>query len=317
MALPADLDRRVEAVRRFNRLYTRKIGVLGAGLLDSPYSLTQARVLYELAHRERPTASDLVRDLGLDPGYLSRILRSFEKQGLLARVASADDARQRRLTLTALGRRTFAGLERTTRQQIAALIEPLPEPQQTRLERAMDQIEGVLGGDSPADADGAPAEPGYILRPHRPGDMGWVVHRHAALYAAEYGWDESFEALVAEIAAGFIRNFQPARERCWIAERDGRILGSIFLVQESEAVAKLRLLLVEPAARGLGLGQRLIDECLAFARSCGYRQVRLWTNGNLAAARHLYKKAGFRLIESEPHHSFGHDLVSETWELTL
>jgi DNA-binding MarR family transcriptional regulator/GNAT superfamily N-acetyltransferase len=317
MALPADLDRRVEAVRRFNRFYTRKIGVLGAGLLDSPYSLTQARVLYELAHRERPTASDLVRDLGLDPGYLSRILRSFEKQGLLARVASADDARQRRLTLTALGRRTFAGLERTTRQQIAALLEPLPEPQQTRLERAMDQIEGVLGGDSPADADGAPAEPGYILRPHRPGDMGWVVHRHAALYAAEYGWDESFEALVAEIAAGFIRNFQPARERCWIAERDGRILGSIFLVRESEDVAKLRLLLVEPSARGLGLGQRLIDECLAFARRSGYRRVRLWTNANLAAARHLYRKAGFRLIESEPHRSFGHDLVSETWELTL
>ncbi|QEX14776.1 GNAT family N-acetyltransferase [Hypericibacter terrae] len=317
MALPADLDRRVEAVRRFNRFYTRKIGVLGAGLLDSPYSLTQARVLYELAHRERPTASDLVRDLGLDPGYLSRILRGFENEGLLARVASADDARQRRLTLTALGRRTFAGLERTTRQQIAALLEPLPEPQQTRLERAMDQIEGVLGGDSPADADGAPAEPGYILRPHRPGDMGWVVHRHAALYAAEYGWDESFEALVAEIAAGFIRNFQPARERCWIAERDGRILGSIFLVRESEDVAKLRLLLVEPSARGLGLGQRLIDECLAFARRSGYRRVRLWTNANLAAARHLYRKAGFRLIESEPHRSFGHDLVSETWELTL
>ena len=317
MALSADLDRRVEAVRRFNRFYTRKIGVLGEGLLDSPYSLTQARVLYELAHRERPTASDLVRDLGLDPGYLSRILRGFEKQGLLARVASAEDARQRQLTLTASGRRTFAGLERNTRQQIAALLEPLPEPQQTRLERAMEQIEGVLGGDSPADADGAPAAPGYILRQHRPGDMGWVVHRHAALYAAEYGWDESFEALVAEIAAGFIRNFRPARERCWIAERDGQILGSIFLVQESEEVAKLRLLLVEPSARGLGLGRRLIDECLAFARRCGYRRVRLWTNGNLAAARHLYRKAGFRLIESEPHRSFGHDLVSETWELTL
>ena len=317
MALSADLDRRVEAVRRFNRFYTRKIGVLGAGLLDSPYSLTQARVLYELAHRDRPTASDLVGDLGLDPGYLSRILRGFEKQGLLARVASAEDARQRRLALTALGRRTFAGLERTTRRQIAALLEPLPEPQQTRLERAMNQIEGVLGGDNPADADSAPAEPGYTLRPHRPGDMGWVVHRHAALYAEEYGWDESFEALVAEIAAGFIRNFRPARERCWIAERDGRILGSIFLVQESEDVAKLRLLLVEPSARGLGLGQRLIDECLAFARRCGYRRVRLWTNANLAAARHLYRKAGFRLIESEPHRSFGHDLVSETWELTL
>jgi DNA-binding MarR family transcriptional regulator/GNAT superfamily N-acetyltransferase len=314
MALSADLDRRVEAVRRFNRFYTRKIGVLGEGLLDSPYSLTQARVLYELAHRERPTASDLVKDLALDPGYLSRILRGFEKQGLLARAASAEDARQRHLTLTSLGRKTFAGLDRTTRRQITALLEPLSEPLQTRLERAMDQIEGVLGKGGAA---GAPAAPDYILRPHRPGDIGWVVHRHAALYAAEYGWDESFEALVAEITAGFIRNFQPARERCWIAERDGQILGSIFLVQESEAVAKLRLLLVEPAARGLGLGQRLIDECLAFARSCGYGQVRLWTNGHLAAARHLYKKAGFHLIESKPCHSFGHDLVSETWELTL
>jgi DNA-binding MarR family transcriptional regulator/GNAT superfamily N-acetyltransferase len=314
MALSADLDRRVEAVRRFNRFYTRKIGVLGEGLLESPYSLTQARVLYELAHRERPTASDLVRDLGLDPGYLSRILRGFERQGLLARVASAEDARQRHLGLTSLGRKTFAGLDRTTRQQITALLEPLSGPQQSRLEQAMDQIEGVLGKGGRA---AAPGGPDCILRPHRPGDMGWVVHRHAALYAAEYGWDESFEALVAEITAGFIRNFQPARERCWIAERDGRILGSIFLVQESEAVAKLRLLLVEPAARGLGLGQRLIDECLAFARRCGYSQVRLWTNGNLAAARHLYKKAGFRLIESEPYRSFGHDLVSETWELTL
>lgn len=317
MVLSADLDRRVEAIRRFNRFYTRKIGVLGEGLLDSPYSLTQARVLYELAHRERPTASDLVKDLGLDPGYLSRILRGLEKQGLLARAASAEDARQRHLTLTALGRKTFAGLDRTTRQQITALLEPLSEPQQSWLERAMDQIEGVLGKGSAADAAAAPVAPDYILRPHRPGDMGWVVHRHAALYAAEYGWDESFEALVAEITAGFIKNFQPARERCWIAERDGQILGSIFLVQESASVAKLRLLLVEPAARGLGLGQRLIDECLAFARSCGYGQVRLWTNSHLFAARHLYQKAGFRLIESESYHSFGHDLVSETWALTL
>jgi DNA-binding MarR family transcriptional regulator/GNAT superfamily N-acetyltransferase len=317
MTLSADFDRRVEAVRRFNRFYTRKIGVLGEGLLDSPYSLTQARVLYELAHRDQPTASDLVKDLGLDPGYLSRILRGFEKQGLLARAASAEDARQRHLSLTSLGRKTFAGLDSTTRQQITALLEPLSEPQQTRLERAMDQIEGVLGKGNAADADAAPAAPDYILRPHRPGDMGWVMHRHAALYAEEYGWDESFEALVAEIVAGFIKNFDPTRERCWIAEREGQILGSIFLVQQSATIAKLRLLLVEPAARGLGLGQRLIDACLGFARDRGYLKVQLWTNSNLTAARHLYRKAGFQLVESEPHRSFGHDLVSETWELTL
>ncbi len=315
MALSADLDRRVEAVRRFNRFYTRKIGVLGAGLLESPYSLTQARVLYELAHRERPTASDLVRDLGLDPGYLSRILRGFEKQGLLARVASAKDARQRHLSLTALGRKTFAGLDRTTRRQITALLEPLSGPQQDRIETAMRQIEDAL--DDPAPDNDRPGQGSYRLRPHRPGDMGWVVHRHGALYAAEYGWDETFEALVAEIVAGIIKNFDPARERCWIAERDGQILGSIFLVRESAEVGKLRLLLVEPAARGLGLGQRLIEECLGFAREVGYERVRLWTNGNLLAARHLYRKAGFQLIESEPYRAFGHDLVSETWELTL
>jgi DNA-binding MarR family transcriptional regulator/GNAT superfamily N-acetyltransferase len=312
MALSTDLDRRVEAVRRFNRFYTRKIGVLGEGLLDSPYTLTQARVLYELAHRERPTASDLVKDLGLDPGYLSRILRGFEKHGLLARAPSTEDARQRHLTLTPQGRKAFASLDRITRQQIAALLSPLSEPQQTEIETAMQQIEGVLGDDAPT-----PVPAGYRLRPHRPGDMGWVVHRHGALYAAEYGWDESFEALVAEIVAGFIKHFDPTRERCWIAEGEGQILGSVFLVQDSPAVAKLRLLLVEPAARGLGLGRRLVEECIDFARRTGYRRIRLWTNRNLAAARHLYERLGFQLVESEPHRSFGHDLVGETWELTL
>jgi DNA-binding MarR family transcriptional regulator/GNAT superfamily N-acetyltransferase len=312
MALSTDLDRRVEAVRRFNRFYTRKIGVLGEGLLDSPYTLTQARVLYELAHRERPTASDLVKDLGLDPGYLSRILRGFEKHGLLARAPSTEDARQRHLTLTPQGRKAFASLDRITRQQIAALLSPLSEPQQTQIETAMQQIEGVLGDDAPT-----PVPAGYRLRPHRPGDMGWVVHRHGALYAAEYGWDESFEALVAEIVAGFIKHFDPTRERCWIAEGEGQILGSVFLVQDSPAVAKLRLLLVEPAARGLGLGRRLVEECIDFARRTGYRRIRLWTNRNLAAARHLYERLGFQLVESQPHRSFGHDLVGETWELTL
>jgi len=315
MALRAELERRVDAVRRFNRFYTRKIGVLGEGLLSSPYTLTQARVLYELAYRERPTASELVKDLGLDPGYLSRILRNFEKQGLLARAASAEDARQRHLSLTPSGRKAFVSLEHTTREQIAALLTPLSALQQDQIETAMQQIEAALG--DPVPDGGATAQGPYCLRPHRPGDMGWVVHRHGALYAAEYGWDETFEALVAEIVAGFVKNFDPAQERCWIAERDGQNIGSVFLVRESAGVAKLRLLLVEPAARGLGLGQRLIEECLGFAREAGYERVRLWTNGNLAAARHLYRKAGFQMLESEPHHSFGHDLVSETWELTL
>jgi len=317
MALSTDLDRRVEAVRRFNRFYTRKIGVLGEGLLDSPYTLTQARVLYELAHRERPTASDLVKDLGLDPGYLSRILRGFEKHGLLARAPSTEDARQRHLTLTPPGRKAFASLDRITRQQITALLGPLSEPQQTQIETAMQQIEGLLGDGVSGDEATPPAPAGYLLRPHRPGDMGWVVHRHGALYAAEYGWDESFEALVAEIVAGFLKNFDPTRERCWIAEGESQILGSIFLVQDSPTVAKLRLLLVEPAARGLGLGRRLVEECIGFARRTGYGRIRLWTNSSLTAARHLYERTGFQLVQSEPHHSFGHDLVGETWELTL
>jgi DNA-binding MarR family transcriptional regulator/GNAT superfamily N-acetyltransferase len=315
MMVSTDLDRRVEAIRSFNRFYTRKIGVLGEGLLDSPFTLTQARILYELAHRERPTASDLAGDLGLDPGYLSRILRSFEKQGLLARSISDKDARQRHLSLTPQGRRAFAGLDRTTRAQIAALLQPLSERQLGQIEQAMQQIEGLLGEDRPARS--APDAAPYRLRTHRPGDMGWVVHRHGALYAAEYGWDERFEALVAEIVAGFIKNFDPERERCWIAEEGDRILGSIFLVRHTATVAKLRLLLVEPAARGLGLGRDLIQQCIDFARQAGYRQIRLWTNSNLMAARHLYERAGFRLIESGPHSSFGEKLVGETWELTL
>jgi DNA-binding MarR family transcriptional regulator/GNAT superfamily N-acetyltransferase len=325
MMVSTDLDRRVEAIRGFNRFYTRKIGILSEGLLDSPFTLTQARILYELAHRERPTASDLAADLELDPGYLSRILRSFEKQGLLARAISTRDARQRHLSLTSRGRKAFAGLNRVTREQIAALLHPLSEPQRGQIEQAMRQIEGLLGESKPVPVAPIPVAPvlvapgaaPYRLRAHRPGDMGWIVHRHGALYAAEYGWDERFEALVAEIVAGFIKNFDPASDRCWIAEQGDRILGSIFLVRHTATIAKLRLLLVEPSARGLGLGRHLIRECIAFAREAGYRQIRLWTNSNLAAARHLYEKAGFRLIESKPHSSFGAKLVGEIWELTL
>ena len=315
MTPSAELDRRVEAVRRFNRFYTRQIGVLGDAMLDSPFTLTQARLLYELAHREHPTASDLVKDLGLDAGYLSRLLRNFEKQGLLARATSSEDARQRHLTLTSQGRKAFNSLDRGTRQQIASLLQLLSKSQQDQMESAMQQIEGLLSNNG-ADTDPA-ISTGYRLRDPQPGDMGWVVHRHGVLYATEYGWNQSFEAVAAEIVANFVKNFDPARERCWIAERDGQILGSIFLVQQSATVAKLRMLLVEPAARGMGLGRRLVKECIDFARKTGYRRMRLWTTSNLTAARHLYTEAGFRMIGTEPHRDFGKDLVSETWELVL
>jgi DNA-binding MarR family transcriptional regulator/GNAT superfamily N-acetyltransferase len=303
-------DAYVAAVRGFNRFYTQKIGVLDEGLLKSRFSLTEARVLYELANRERPTATELCGDLGLDAGYLSRILRRFEQQGLLVRMTSKDDGRQSLLTLTARGRAAFAPLDTRSRREIGALMDGLAPADQARLVAAMGTIERLLGVRPPSDAP-------YLLRPHQPGDMGWVVHRHGALYAQEYGWDERFEALVAEIVAKFIARFDPKEERCWIAERDGEIIGSVFLVKQSKTVAKLRLLLVEPAARGLGLGSRLVEECMRFARQSGYRKITLWTNDILHAARHIYVKAGFRKVGSERHHSFGHDLVGETWELEL
>ncbi|MGE0117368.1 MAG: GNAT family N-acetyltransferase [Dongiaceae bacterium] len=303
------LEARVAAVRHFNRFYTQKIGVLNEGLLRSPFSLAEARVLYELALRERPTATELCRDLGLDAGYLSRILRGFARRGLIGRVRAAADGRQRLLSLTAKGRAAFAPLDKRSRREIGALLDGLTDDMQARLVGAMRTVEDILGGQ----ADAAP----YRLRPHRPGDMGWVVHRHGALYAQDYGWDERFEALVAEIVAKFIKTFDAARERCWIAERNGEIVGSVFLVRKSRTVAKLRLLLVEPSARGLGLGSRLVDECLRFARQVGYRKVTLWTNDILHAARHIYERAGFRKVASETHRSFGHHLVGETWELTL
>jgi DNA-binding MarR family transcriptional regulator/N-acetylglutamate synthase-like GNAT family acetyltransferase len=303
-------DARVAAVRGFNRFYTQKIGVLAEGLLDSRFSLTEGRVLYELAHRERPTATELGANLGLDAGYLSRILRRFEQGGLLARATSKADGRQSLLALTAKGRAAFAPLDSRSRQQIGAMLGTLGAPDQARLAAAMATITRLLDANSPT---GLP----YLLRPHRPGDMGWVVHRHGALYAREYGFDERFEALVAEIVAKFIAHFDPKKERCWIAERDGEIIGSVFLVKKSKTVAKLRLLLVEPSARGLGLGSRLVEECVRFARQAGYRRITLWTNDILHAARHIYVKANFRKVASERHHSFGHDLVGETWELTL
>ena len=306
----SDIDRHAVAMRRFNRFYTRQIGLLEDGYLRSPFSLPEVRVLYELAHRDGPTAAELSRDLGLDPGYLSRILRAFEKRRFISRTRSAADGRQSHLTLTARGRAAFSPLEQRSHEEIRAILARLPASEQARLVEAMCAIEAMLGGRP------EPRVP-YVLRPQQPGDMGWVVHRHGALYAQEYGFDEQFEALVAEIVAAFVKNYDPKRERCWIAEKDGEPVGSVFLVKGSKTVAKLRLLLVEPKARGLGIGARLVDECLRFARQAGYKKITLWTNSILVAARHIYEEADFRLVHSERHKSFGHDLVGETWERDL
>jgi DNA-binding MarR family transcriptional regulator/N-acetylglutamate synthase-like GNAT family acetyltransferase len=303
-------DQRVADVRRFNRFYTRQIGLLQEGYLKSPFSLSEVRVLYELAHREHPTATELGRDLGLDAGYLSRILRGFQKRGLLKRTQSEDDGRQSHLALTPRGQAAFAPLNTRSRDEIGAMLGALPVSEQARLVQAMHAIEGILGAQPERKVP-------YLLRPHKPGDMGWVVHRHAALYTQEYGWDERFEALVAGIVKTFIERYDPKRERCWIAEKDGEIVGSVFLITHSKTVAQIRLMLVEPKARGLGIGARLVDECILFAREKGYRKITLWTNSILLAARHIYRKAGFRLVHKERHHSFGHALVGETWDLTL
>jgi DNA-binding MarR family transcriptional regulator/N-acetylglutamate synthase-like GNAT family acetyltransferase len=301
----------IDEIRAFNRFYTRQIGVLREGLLKSPFSLTEVRVLYEIAHRKHPTATELRQELGLDPGYLSRLLSHLETRGLVSRSASRSDRRQNLLGLTARGRKTFATLDTRQAAEVASMLRPLPPAARSRLVQAMHAIEAVLGAGS------EPKTP-YLLRSHRAGDMGWVVHRHGVLYAEEYGYDESFEALVAEIAAQFIQHFDRKRENCWIAERDGEVVGSVFLVKKSKTVAKLRLLLVEPSARGLGIGKRLVDECLRFARQVGYRKVILWTQSELPAARHLYQQAGFQLVQEQRHRSWGRDnLVSEIWERKL
>lgn len=306
----SQLERRVDAVRRFNRFYTRRLGVLNEGLLDSPFSLSEVRVMFELAQQPNLTATTLGDTLGLDAGYLSRLLRRLEERGLIERTSSTADGRVSHLNLTARGRDAFGNLDRRASDEVRALLATLPVPQQRRLLTAIETVEEILA---------APPERAtpYLLRSHQPGDMGWVVHRHGVLYAQEYGWDERFEALVAEVVASFIQNFDPARERCWIAERDGEIVGSVFIVKKSKTVAKLRLLLVEPSARGLGLGTRLVDECIRFSRRVGYRKMTLWTNSVLDSARHIYEKAGFRLVEEEPHSRFGRDLIGQTWELDL
>jgi len=310
---------RVEAIRRFNRFYTRRIGALHEGLLASKFTLTESRLLWELAHRDRLTATELARELDLDAGYLSRLLRSFKERGLIKSARATDDARHQHLSLTPAGKRAFAPINARSQNDVSALLGTLAEVQQQQLLASMTRIEQLLG--EPAAARARPV----LLRAHRPGDMGWVIARHGALYADEYGWDSGFEALVARIAADFIERFDAKREACWIAERDGANVGSAFLVQARDeashavidGVAQLRMLLVEPSARGLGLGERLTDECQRFARRSGYRKIVLWTNSLLLAARGIYAKQGYVLVKSEPHHSFGHDLVGETWELAL
>ena len=306
---PTDSGQEIAAVRAFNRFYTRKLGVLDQQLLKSPFSLSEARVMYELAHTGDLAAKEIGLELGLDPGYLSRIIQKFDEDGLVTRKPLPSDRRQYQLSLTAKGRASFARLERTSQEHVGTMLGPLSGEDRTRLIGAMDTIERLLAAPRAA----TPA----ILRDPRPGDMGWVVQSHGALYASEYGFDASFEALVAEIAAKFITSFDAARERCWIADIDGRPVGSVFLVRHSDDVAKLRLLLVEPVGRGQGLGRRLVAECISFARACGYRRITLWTQSILVAARKIYQEAGFVRVAAEPHRSFGQNLIGETWEREL
>lgn len=301
-------DDRIAAIREFSRFYTRQIGLLNEHLYDSPFSLTEVRVLYELAHRDSTTATELGRELAIDAGYLSRILRRFEKQGWITKAPAARDARQLLLAITSEGRKAFAPLNAASERQVGALLERVPSGEQQRLVAGMRTVQSVL--QPPQQEQSA-----IVLRPHRPGDMGWVVYRHGLLYWDEYGYDERFEALVAEIVAHFIQNLDPKRERCWIAERDGENVGSVFLVKKSKTVAKLRLLLVEPSARGLGVGKRLVEECVRFARRAGYRKITLWTQSELVAARGIYRAAGFKLVHKERNSML--NSIAETWELKL
>jgi DNA-binding MarR family transcriptional regulator/GNAT superfamily N-acetyltransferase len=306
------IQQRTSAVRRFNRFYTRQIGVLRKTYLDSPYSLGEMRVLYEIAHGGGVTASDIGRALDLDAGYLSRVLRKFEKRGLITRKDSDRDARRSHLALTARGAKTFAPAEERSQRDVTAMLGKLGGGEQAKLIAAMQTIENLLDGNSTVASN-----PDIILRAPRPGDFGWIVARHAELYAREYGWTEPFEGLCAQIVADFANNNDPKRERYWIAEMNGENVGTVMLVKDSEEVARLRLLLVDPKARGLGLGAWLVDECVRFARVAGYKKIMLWTHSVLTAARHVYEKAGFTLTSSEPRHTWGKDVVAEFWDLEL
>jgi len=306
------MDELIDAVRRFNRFYTQKIGVLGEGLAETQFSLTEARVLYEVAHARHPvTAAGLSQLLALDPGYLSRILQGFERKKFLSRKPATHDRRQMQLALTAAGRKAFAALDRRTVQDLRKLLTPVSAVDRRRLSTARQTIHCVLG-DQPEQA-----RTPYILRPPRPGDLGWVVEAHGRLYAAEYNYDHTFEGWVAALVAKFVENFDPKRERCWIAERDGENVGSVFVVKDSSTQAKLRMLIVDPKARGLGIGRRLVEECIRFAGDTGYRRISLFTVSELLPARRIYEAAGFRLVKEEPTHSWGRDVVDQTWELNL
>ena len=310
MTAESESERQIRSVRSFNRFYTRQIGVLQEGYLQGPFSLAEVRVLYELAHQGEPTASAVGRELGLDAGYLSRILRRFQERGFVETRPSEADGRQSLLRLTPAGREAFGVLDERAWEDVGALLARLTPEDRRRLTEAMRTIATLLG-DRPE-----PKVP-YVLRAHQPGDMGWVVERHGVLYAEEYGWNGGLEALTAEVVARFLQELDPRRERCWIAEREGTNVGCVFLVKDSDTVARLRLLLVEPAARGLGIGRRLVEECIRFSRQAGYRRMVLWTNHVLNAARHLYEEAGFKLTHEEAHQKFGPDLVGQTWELEL
>ncbi|MGA2550307.1 MAG: bifunctional helix-turn-helix transcriptional regulator/GNAT family N-acetyltransferase [Burkholderiaceae bacterium] len=301
------IEERAKAVRHFNRFYTRQVGLLQEHLLDSEFSLTEARILYELAHRQSAKASDLVELLGLNPGYLSRVISGFEKSGFLQKTRSTADARVLELQLTAKGLACFERLDMASQIEVRGMLEKLDPAQQQELLDAMQRVEALLRHEHPP----------CVLRAPIPGDMGWIIHRHGSLYFQEYGWNAEFEALVAEIVVKFVREFDPARERCWVADQAGNIVGSVFLVRHDQTTAKLRLLYVEPRARGLGIGRQLVEECLRFAREAGYKRMILWTNSILSSARHIYVKANFQKIAEEPHHSFGKDLVGETWTRDL
>jgi DNA-binding MarR family transcriptional regulator/GNAT superfamily N-acetyltransferase len=302
---------RIQAVRGFNRFYTKRIGVLQQPWLGSQFSLAEGRVLYEIAHHQQPTATDVSKELGLDAGYASRMLRSLEQRGFVRRTRSATDGRRAHLSLTRSGQAAFARLNQQSQDDVAAMLRRLSAGDQRRLVTATQMIERLLGA-RPAHTTS------YVLRPPQAGDLGWIVYRQGAIYAEEWGYNEEFEALAAAIVAEFVQHLRPAKERCWIAEKDGEMVGSVFLVRKANTVARLRLLFVEPSARGLGIGSRLIDECVHFAKQAGYRRITLWTQSELDAARRLYKKAGFALTAKKAHDSFGRKhLVAETWDLAL
>lgn len=316
-AITPQVQSQIDAIRRFNRFYTRAIGTLEESLLHTQFTLPEARVLYEVGLRRQTTPSEIATTLSLDLGYVSRILRTFSDRQLIDRKSSPTDGRQSLLSLTSAGEKAFTELTQRADEQVHEMLSPFTNDERSRLVDAMNTIESLLGGTRST----LSCRP-YILRPHRPGDMGWIIERHGALYSQEYGWDEHFEAFVARITADFIDRFDPTREASWIADRDGERLGCVFLVKDMEAAnpleaARLRLLLVEPSARGLGLGRALVQQCTAFARSAGYRRISLWTNSVLDVARQIYQREGYRLISENAHHSFGKNLVGQTWQLDL